>query len=81
MAAPTDIPAPAGLSGIARSAPLHLLGTGSLLAVTVLVSKLAAEAGAQMLWFLALVFLGAGAALTLTAAAAGRLRLSRPIVA
>lgn len=46
-------------------APILLIGTGTLLAVTVLLSKLAAEAGAPMLWFVSLSMGIAGLLLTL----------------
>ncbi len=61
----------------ALSAPLHLLGVGGLLAVSVLISKLAASGGAQMLWFLAFVLTGAGATLTALAIASGQLADAR----
>ncbi|WP_162906883.1 DMT family transporter [Algihabitans albus] len=44
-------------------APALLLVTGCLLAVTIILSRLAADAGAPMLWFLTLVMSGAGLAL------------------
>lgn len=57
----------------ALAAPALLLATGSLLAVTVLLSRLAADRGADMLWFLVAVFGGAGLALAAAGIAAGRL--------
>jgi drug/metabolite transporter (DMT)-like permease len=72
MAYPAATPA-SGNTLAWLAAPLHLLGVGILLAVTVLFSKFAALAGAPMLWFLALVFGGAGGILFLWAWALGRL--------
>ncbi len=71
---PTLASAPAAGSALAMlAAPLHLLATGSLLAVTVFLSKLAVDRGADMLWFLVAVFGGAGLLLSAIAGAAGRL--------
>ena len=58
----------------ALAAPTLLLATGGLLAVTVLISKLAADRGADMLWFLFAIFAGAGSVLAVAEAVAGRLR-------
>ncbi|QYK42110.1 MAG: hypothetical protein KF887_02980 [Paracoccaceae bacterium] len=52
-------------------APALLVVSGTLLAVTILFSKLAAEAGMQMLWFLVAVMGGSGAVLIAVAMAAG----------
>lgn len=77
MAMPSQAPAPADTVPVVPgllAAPLHLFGVGALLAVTVLLSKLAAGQGASMLWFLAVVFLGAGGLLLAAAVAAGQMR-------
>ncbi|MCX7646128.1 MAG: hypothetical protein N2Z62_12650 [Rhodobacteraceae bacterium] len=63
-----DLPAPRPLA-----APALLLATGALLAVTVLVSRLAADGGAEMLWFLVTVLAGAGLAVAAAEARAGRM--------
>jgi drug/metabolite transporter (DMT)-like permease len=57
----------------ALAAPALLLATGALLAMTVLISRLAADRGADMLWFLVAVFAGAGIALAGAEGLAGRL--------
>jgi drug/metabolite transporter (DMT)-like permease len=54
-------------------APVLLLATGTALALSVLLAKVAALAGWPMIWFLATVMLGAGAILTGVALALGRL--------
>ncbi|WP_299391314.1 EamA/RhaT family transporter [Pelagibius sp.] len=64
---PPQAPSQAGLA-----APALLLVTGALLAVTIIVSRLAAAEGAPMLWFLTLVMGGAGLLLLAAAAAGGK---------
>lgn len=64
----TAAPAPA-----AWLAPVLLLATGTALALSVLLAKVAALAGWPMIWFLSAVMLGAGAILTGVALALGRL--------
>ena len=54
------------------TAPALLLITGSLLAVTIILSRLAADAGAPMLWFLTSVMGSAGLLLMGAAAVAGQ---------
>lgn len=55
-------------------APVLLVSTGAGLAVSVLLSKLAALAGWPMLWFLTWVLLGSGAVLLGAALALGRMQ-------
>lgn len=61
-------------SGSSLTAPALLLATGSLLAVTIVFSQLAAARGAPMLWFLVLVMGGAGLLLLAVAAVLGQAR-------
>jgi drug/metabolite transporter (DMT)-like permease len=58
----------------AGQVPFYLVTTGALLAASVLISKLAASAGAPMLWFLANVMAGSGAIQLAVAARRGHLR-------
>lgn len=55
-------------------APVLLVSTGAALAVSVLLSKVAALAGWPMIWFLAWVMLGSGAVLAVAALALGRMQ-------
>ncbi len=57
-----------------------LLFTGTMLAVTILISKLAAQAGAPMLWFLAVTLIMAGLIELALAARLGQLRDWRPLL-
>lgn len=57
-----------------RRLPFYLGVTGTLLAATILLARVAADRGAPMLWFLVAAMLGAGAAQLAMAAAAGQLR-------
>jgi drug/metabolite transporter (DMT)-like permease len=54
--------------------PLLLIAVGSLLSLSVLLSKLAATGEVKMLWFLTLVFAGAGLILVAHGAATGQMR-------
>lgn len=56
-------------------APGLLLVTGSLLAVTLIISRLAASEGAPLLWFLAVVMVGAGLILLIVSALTGQANL------
>ncbi len=55
-------------------APALLFVNGSLLAVTIIISRLATDEGAPILWFLAVVMAGAGVMLLSVAALTGRAR-------
>ena len=58
-----------GAKGLGLAAPVLLIAVGSLIAVMVALSKLAAGAGAPMLGYLATVWMGAGGILSLAALA------------
>lgn len=57
-----------------RRLPLYLAVTGTLLAATILLARVAADRGAPMLWLLTAAMLGAGAIELILAARAGQLR-------
>ena len=59
---------------VGLAAPALLVTTGSLLAVTIILSRLASDGGAPMLWFLTLVMGGAGLALMAVALLSGQTR-------
>lgn len=64
-----------------RLVPLWLGVTGALLAATLLISGMAAQRGAPMLWFAVVVMTGAGVAQCALAAALGQLRVTRGVLA
>lgn len=64
-----------------RLVPLWLGVTGALLAATLLISGLAAQRDAPMLWFVVVVMAGAGVAQCALAAALGQLRVTRRVLA
>lgn len=57
-------------------APGLLLATGSLLGVSIVLSRVAAGSGAPMLWFLTVTMVGSGLILTVAALAKGRAQRS-----
>ncbi len=61
-------------TSIDLEAPVLLAATGSLLAVTIIISRLAADHAAPMLWFLTVVLGGAGILLFLLAVHSGAVR-------